>query len=155
MKKNICILLFVLAIFSVKSFAQSAGTEGKDFWVTFLSADHLDGDDKKITLSLSISASKNCEVTIENPYTGYSISRRVTANQLFQEQLYNGTAKNSNNDKVGCYTVINTEQALNTAVHITSTENISVYASNFKDKSFDATNVLPTTALTDNYIVQT
>ncbi|MBR1564648.1 MAG: T9SS type A sorting domain-containing protein [Paludibacteraceae bacterium] len=154
MKRYICVVCCVLALVSAKTFAQSAGTEGKDFWVTFLSADRLDEDDKKITLSLSISTTKDCQVTLENPYTGYNLSRRVTANQLFTENLYSGTAKNTNADKAGCYTIVS-EQPLNTAIHITSTENISVYASNFKDKSFDATNVLPTTALTDNYLIQT
>ena len=154
MKRYICIVCCIFAFAAGKVFAQSAGTEGKDFWVTFPSADHLDGDDKKITLGLTISSAHDCTVTIENPYTGYNQRRRLTANQLIREDLYNGTAKNANNDRTGCYTIV-PEQPLNTAVHITSDANISVYASNYKDKSFDATNVLPTTALTDHYLVQT
>lgn len=155
MKRYIFVFTFLIAIYAGKAFAQSAGTEGTDFWVTFLSADRLDGDDKKITLSLSLSSTQPCEVTIENPYTQQRIQRQITAtNPLSTAQLYNGTAKNTNNDKFGCYTIL-PEQPINTAVHITSTANISVYASNYKEKSFDATNVLPTTALTDAYMIQT
>lgn len=130
-------------------------TEGKDFWVTFLKADSYDGDDKSIELSLTISAKEACEVTIENAYSGYSKQISLAAGELRDELLYTGTAKAgaSNSDKVKCYSFQN-EKVDTTAIHITSTANISLFASNWKSKSFDATNVLPTKALLDDYYIQ-
>ncbi len=131
-------------------------TEGKDFWLTFLRADALDGDDKSITLSLIISAQEDCEVTIANPYSGYTQAVPVIANEIKEVVLYTGTAKvaSRQNDKVVCYSFFN-EVVDTSAVHVTSTANISLFASNFKSKSFDATNILPTASLLDDYMIQT
>lgn len=130
-------------------------TEGKDFWVTFLKTDSYDGDDKPIELSLSISAKQACSVTIENAYSKYSKTITLAAGELHEELLYTGTAKSAatNNDAVKCYS-INNEKVDTTAVHVTSTAPISLFASNWKSKSFDATNVLPTPSLLDEYYIQ-
>ena len=130
-------------------------TEGSDFWVTFLKADAYDGDDKPIELSLTISAKTACDVTIENAYSGYSKTITLAAGELRDVLLYTGTAKEgaSTKDAVKCYSFHN-EKRDTTAIHVTSTEDISLFASNWKSKSFDATNVLPTKALLDEYYIQ-
>ncbi len=131
-------------------------TEGKDFWVTFLKADSYDSDDKPIELSLTISAQKACQVTIENPYSGYTRTITLTDDDLQEVQLYRGTAQQPAaraNDAVKCYS-FNSEKVDTTAVHVTATEDISLFASNWKDKSFDATNILPTDILQDYYMIQ-
>ncbi len=135
--------------------ADGQSTEGKDFWVTFLKADSYDGDDKPIELSLSISAKEACDVTIENKYSGFSKTISLAANELHEEPLYTGTAKAaaSTNDVVKCYSIHN-EVIDTTAIHVTSTGTISLFASNWKSKSFDATNVLPTPSLLDEYYIQ-
>lgn len=133
-------------------------TEGTDFWVTFLRADSHDGDDKKITLSVSISAREACDVTLENIRSGYKEEVHLNANELKEVQLYYGTARVDKNPRQSdtkiCYTYLS-ERIDSSAIHVTATANISLFASNHKDKSFDATNVLPTTALNDEYVIQT
>lgn len=133
-------------------------TEGKDFWVTFMQADQ--DPNNSLVLSLSIAAREDCQVTICNPYTGYSEVVSVSANQLQQVELYNGDvlryyarASMSTTGKV-CYAVYS-EQSDTCALHITATKNISLFATNYKKATFDATNVLPTAVLGDEYYVQT
>lgn len=133
-------------------------TEGKDFWVTFMQADQDPNND--LTLSLSISSREDCQVTISNPFTGYSQNVTVTAGEMKLVELYSGNvlANNARNamttsGKV-CYAV-NSEQVDTCALHVTSTANISLFATNYKKATFDATNVLPTASLLDEYVIQT
>ncbi len=149
----------LLLIVSSSLFAQNAlvdgqSTEGKDFWVTFLQADAENSKD--MTLSLTISAQEACEVYFQNEYSGYLDSIHIDANSIAEVELYKGTAQSSarNRDKVVCYS-FNYNMADTSAVHVWSTANISLFASNYKDKSFDATNVLPTPSLLDEYYIQT
>lgn len=137
---------------------EGQSTEGKDFWVTFLKADQ-DANNNG-ALQLSISAREDCQVTIENPYTNYTEQVDITANQMQLITLYKGTVKAANarsamttSGKV-CYSV-NSEQADTCALHVTANKNISLFATNYKYATFDATNVLPTASLLDEYIVQT
>lgn len=85
-------------------------TEGTDFWVTFLRADSHDGDDKKITLSVSISAREACDVTLENIRSGYKEEVHLNANELKEVQLYYGTARVDKNPRQSdtkiCYTYL-------------------------------------------------
>jgi len=149
---------------------EGQSTEGTDFWVTFLQADHRDDDDKDIILSLTVSSRSNCEVTITNPFfkgkavavyvDGVALSGAVfpfnvsiVANQATEIQLYQGTAQSTNSDNEFCYTR-RSEQVDSTALHVTSTAPISLFASNYKEASFDAANVLPKTALQTDYLIQ-
>ena len=129
----LCCLL-VMPVMSTRAAVVDEGqsTEGKDFWVTFLKADSYDKDDKSIELSLSISAKEACEVTIENTYSGYSKTISLAAGELREETLYTGTAQAgaSNNDAVKCYS-IHSEVIDTTAIHVTSTGTISLFASNW------------------------
>ena len=133
-------------------------TEGKDFWVTFMQADQDPNND--LTLSLSISSREDCQVVISNPFTSYSDTFNVTANEMLPVELYNGNVLVNNarstmatTGKV-CYAV-NSEQIDTCALHVTATANISLFATNYKKATFDATNVLPTPSLLDEYIIQT
>lgn len=150
-----CLALMPFVGTKADTVVDGQSTEGKDFWVTFLKADSYDGDDKPIELSLSISAKEACDVTIENKYSGFSKTISLAANELHEEPLYTGTAKAaaSTTDVVKCYSIHN-EVIDTTAIHVTSTGTISLFASNWKSKSFDATNVLPTPSLLDEYYIQ-
>lgn len=163
MKKQLyCAFLFCIAALPVMTLsAQTSGgqsTEGKDFWVTFLQADQ--DPNNTLKLSLSISSRSDCEVTIENPYTGYAEKVQVNAGGLEIVNLYEGNVLTQNarsamatTGKV-CYAV-NSEQADTCALHVTSTADISLFATNYKKATFDATNVLPTSSLLDSYVIQT
>ncbi len=133
-------------------------TEGTDFWVTFMQADQ--DPNNELVLQLSISSRKDCEVTIANPYTSYEekVSVKAGATQLVNLYTgnvlaYNARTAMAETGKV-CYAV-NSEQVDTCALHVTASENISLFATNYKKATFDATNVLPTTSLLDEYIIQT
>lgn len=162
-----CLLLVPFAGSYADVVVDGQSTEGKDFWVTFLQADQLQSSKgdwegtnyNTLVLSLSISARENCKVTIENPYTGYTETVDVTANQMKLVDLYKGHPVCSNartamqsTGKV-CYAV-NSEQVDTCALHVTSDANISLFATNYKKATFDATNVIPTPSLLDEYVVQ-
>lgn len=142
--KRLSIILSLFAAIVCSTGVAYAGatpsTEGQDFWVTFLRA----ADDQPTQLKLTISAKLACTVVIENTSTGFRRQQNVGANSS-TEIIMNRT---------DCYSSTN-EQATYTALHVTATEDISLFAGNYRDKSFDATNVLPTEALLDDYIVQT
>ena len=133
-------------------------TEGRDFWVTFLQADQ--DPNNTLVLSLSISSRTDCQVTISNPYTNYQQIVDVTAGSLQIVKIYEGNVLSSNArtamqaDGHVCYAV-NSEIADTCALHVTATADISLFATNYKKATFDATNVLPTASLLDNYLVQT
>ena len=165
MKKQLFnILLCCLAVLPLgRTMAQSTvvdgqSTEGKDFWVTFMQADQDPNND--LTLSLSISSREDCQVTITNPFTGYSENVNVTANQMKLVELYSGNVLVGNarsameSSKKTCYAVYS-EKVDTCALHVTATKNIALFATNYKRATFDATNVLPTASLLDEYVIQT
>lgn len=166
MKKKIFYLLFFSSLLCFGSIAEAnaqssngQSTEGKDFWVTFLQADQ--DSNNTLTLSLSISSREDCDVVIENPYTGYRESTHVTAGTLNQTNIYadgsviasSARQEMARTGKV-CYAVFS-EKADTCALHVTATADISLFATNYKRATFDATNVIPTTSLQDSYMVQT
>lgn len=151
--------LFVVALLLLLPFLVFAQTtEGTDFWVTFLQADQ--DDNNGLDLSLTISSRYNCTVTISNPFTSYTQNVSVTANQKEEISIYSGTVltdgARSNQLSTGkrCYATLS-EQIDSCALHVVSDQPISLFASSYKKATFDATNVLPTVSLQDDYIVQT
>ena len=142
-------------------------TEGKDFWVTFMQADQhtskdgdWDGSYNTLTLSLSISSREDCQVTVRNPYTQWDTTLNVTANDMKLLEVYKGSPLCSDarsamqSDGNVCYAT-NSETVDTCALQVTATKNISLFATNYKKATFDATNVLPTASLKDEYIIQT
>lgn len=142
-------LFFALA---VPAWGQSTpSTEGRDFWVTFLQAQQ-----NPTELILTISAKNACSVTVENTNANYSTTFTVDANS--STVLSTATAPQTATPRrplqiANCYSTSN-EQATYTALHVTATEDISLFAGNYISKTFDAANVLPTPALLDDYIIQ-
>lgn len=136
--------LLLVALFlgtTLLAWGQAApSTEGNDFWVTFLRAN---GDSPE-ELKLTISAPEACTVRIENTETGYSTDVDVEANSSTELVM----------NREDCYSS-NSETITNTALHVKSSKNISLFAGNYREKSFDATIVLPTSTLLNDYIVQT
>ena len=143
---------------------EGQSTEGKDFWVTFMQADqndHSDASDKAITLALTVSAKEDCKVTFTNPITQEKIDTTLTAGSIAEVPFYTGdggdaarTRTDAKKARVTCYTIY-PDSADHSAIHVESTGTISLFASNRREKSFDATNVLPTPSLLDEYLIQT
>ena len=153
-----CLMVVPFARAYADTVVEGQSTEGKDFWVTFMQADQ--DPNNTLVLSLSISSREDCQVTISNPFTSYSEVVNVTANQMKEVELYSGNVLVNNarpamqtTGKV-CYAV-NSEKVDTCALHVTSTANISLFATNYKKATFDATNVIPTASLLDEYVIQT
>jgi hypothetical protein len=94
-------------------------------------------------LSLMISAKKACTGTISNPNTGWSVPFSISAGGLVKIIVDPNHCYNENSDVIE-----------NRGLYVTSTDTISLFASNYENRSFDITNVLPVTSLADEYIVQ-
>lgn len=134
-------LLCTLWLCMATGWAQSPSTLGRDFWVSFMNS-HDEG--YGIETKLIVTGSDNCTGTVTNPRTGWSTSFTVTAGSITRVNIPLAQA----------YTT-RSGQVVNTGLHVTATDTISLYASNFTTCSFDVTNVLPTTALRDEYVLQT
>lgn len=162
-----CLALMPFVGTKADTVVDGQSTEGKDFWVTFLQADQKTSSSgdwagtkyNTLILSLSISSREDCQVTIENPFTNYSETVDVVANEMKLVEIYKGHPKVDEaraamaaSEKV-CYAV-NSEQIDTCALHVTSTANISLFATNYKKATFDATNVLPTKSLLKDYVIQ-
>ncbi|MCQ2311761.1 MAG: IgGFc-binding protein [Paludibacteraceae bacterium] len=136
------LLAILLPILSCQIMAQTPSTQGKDFWVTFLRT----ADNQPEELRLTFSTIQACQVTVTNPSTGYTYQTNLAAGSAQEVKIPQGNWGS-------CYSSTN-ETATNTALHVTSTADISLFAGNYRSKSFDATNVLPTASLLDDYLIQ-
>ena len=145
MKRSLTIICSIVVLLAcvVPTWAQTPSTEGRDFWVTFMRA----ADNSPTELKLTFTSRYNCIVTVENPSTGY---RQVL-------NLIPGLARELGSiPQADSYVGDNEAQVVsNKALHITANADISVFAGNYRDKSFDATNVLPSSACLDHYLIQT
>ena len=178
MKKQIrtLLLLAALASYGLPTLAQS--TQGTDFWVSsgiVCSSDNGQG----ITPYIAVSAEKACTVTITD-YQGNSVLQTNAGGTVLPNISVSagswtefGTKVNSN-PSAGPIQVylepakwypINTKEPakvgddlagkkFNYGLHITATENISVYVILSGASSMDASNILPVTALGSEYYVQ-
>ena len=129
-----CLLL--LAILPLT--AATPSTEGTEFWVTFL-CNYRDNPE----CSIIASARETATVTVENPRTNWQRTFTVYAGQVATYRLQNPQ----------CY-MTSSEIVDTKGLRVTSTAPISLYASNFEDATYDASIVLPTTALGKDYIIQ-
>ena len=151
--------LFSALFVVLPMFATAQTTEGTDFWVTFLQADQ-GGED--FSLNLAISSRYDCNVTISNPFTNYSeqvsIQKNTTKDILLDSSSSGADVSAARNRQRGtgkiCY-AFNSEKSDSCAIHVVADQPISLFASNYQYASFDATNILPTSSLQNDYIIQT
>ncbi len=136
MRKILYILLLMLACAS--AFAAKPSTEGTEFWVTFMKNYY-----KSTDLKLIASARENATIQVVNPKTNWSQSFSVKAGEVAYLTIPNNQAYMTSEEVVD-----------NKGLLVTSSSPISLYASNFIESTFDATIVLPTTALGKDYIIQ-
>ena len=154
MKKQLKSLLLIALFAGMAAPAWSQATpstEGRDFWVTFLQAQTNSPE-----LILTISAKEACTVTIENTNNNFSTTFNVTDNSsttISTAEAPNNATPRRTLRANDCYSITN-ETPTYTALHVTSTKDISLFAGNYISKTFDAANILPTPALLDDYIVQ-
>lgn len=127
-------LLFILALIlplSALPQCQSRPMMGTDFWVTFCSnANRGVGD-----YFFYVIAPRQCVVTVANGFDNNPMLFSV--------------------DTVPAESLVCIPLPHYFVFHVTSTDSITLYASNFTEASWDITTVLPTHALRKHYIVQT
>lgn len=146
MKKQLyCAFLFCIAALSAMPLSAQTSdgqsTEGKDFWVTLMRSDA----DSPTELSLRFSTKQSATIRIQNPYTGFDTTLVLGTNELGTLVL----------NRADCYVgTAEAEVVSQRAIHVTATENISLIAANYRDKSFDVAAILPTSSLKDEYRIQ-
>ncbi|GBU08825.1 hypothetical protein AwDysgo_21560 [Bacteroidales bacterium] len=130
--KALCVLALILT-YSISASSQSQNTtQGKDFWLAF-----GNNYDNGPSLQIRIVAPQATTVTL-NFTSGNPVSFSLASGEVYTyvlsatqfQQASTVTSRQSNN-----------------SIHITSTQNISVFAISLQAHTTDATNVLPTNAL--------
>lgn len=146
-KTVITLLLITLAVSPIK--AQDISTQGKEFWLSYMHNGFKDHDQSIghwVKTQVLISAKRDCTGTISNP--------NGTWQQTFSVQADSITCINI--PDLQCYhDGGNYEQIDNKGIKIVATDTISVFSTNIAHVSFDASFVLPTESLGDDYIIQT
>ena len=139
MKKILFILLLVWPLWTMGQ----PTTEGQDFWVTwFVNAYNRNtGTTNNSQLALFVVGEQSATVTVTNPRTAYTRTVNHTAGAKTVIQLPSNSQ-------------IRSGQADTMGYHVTSTAPILLYASNYWKDSWDVCNVLPTSALGTEYLIQ-
>ena len=140
-RKLLCFCILAITIVSF-SFAQDATTQGRDFWFAFMNNNSTD----PTQTCLILSAEHACTVTVSNPNTGWSTSASIPAGGRIDLDIPLAQGYHSSTSDGGIY---------NVGCHLTATDVISAYTMNFRHASFDGGHLLPTSTLTDDYMVET
>ena len=135
--------LFIVLLVASNVFAQS--TVGTDFWVTFI-PNYTDDDVTTMPVEpdLVVAAKRSCEGSVIHPQSGWLARFAVDA----------GATTTINIPRELAYFENASDTILCNAFHVVCKDSISLYASNYREDSFDVSNVLPTNALGSSYIVQ-
>ena len=125
-------------------------TQGTEFWFTFMYQDnwyedYYPGQVDSSNLEIIISSQHNTIAVTTNPHTGWtrtdtikkdSLKRITIPREQGMCQMFEGSSEYK-------------------GIVVRTSNQSSVYASNYHHASFDATNILPKLALGKNYIIQT
>ena len=145
-------LVALFASYCIPSFGQ-ASTEGKEFWATLTIGDNNENK-KEFKPYIAISSKKACKVIITNPRTGYRKEKDVLANDWTTIKDIPLTEWYPSTDTDNSHDPNYSENPYDNGLLIQSDEDISVYVANRMKYSFDASNILPVTALGSEYITQ-
>jgi hypothetical protein len=141
MKTKLILLFLLLGASSL--LAQS--TVGTDFWVTFLP----NGDDEHsqwpMEPNLRITGEKPCSGTVTNPFTGWSVPFEITEGQT---AIINIPLEQA-------YVQDTSDCILETTLHVTASDSVSVFIGDYRRASFDVSCALPVSSLGSDYLVQT
>ena len=148
-------LLFACLFALPSAFSQDISTQGTEFWVSFMGNgfktrfDTWTGlpDFTWLRIQLIVSAKRDCNCTVKNPNTNYEQSFHVNANSTY---LFDDIPWDEAYMELEEY-----GQILSKGLCITADDTISVYCANIAEVSFDASYILPTPALGNEYIIQT
>ncbi|MDR2979505.1 MAG: gliding motility-associated C-terminal domain-containing protein [Bacteroidales bacterium] len=139
----ISLITFLLFAAFPASFAQSPSTQGVEFFVGFMKNGYRYCNGYSESTTLIASGKRACTVTVSNPNTGWNITQSVAPNAVTtidipEEESYH----------------IGSETVEYKGLVINATDTISLFFANEATNSFDASFVLPTSSLLDEYMVQ-
>ncbi len=135
------ILILLIGTGGLRSYSQ-VSTEGTDFWFGFLqNNDANQPSSLEIFITSRQAASGTITLMRDGTSQNFSVSPGVTYRYVVAESTNNPFAASGSGN------------VQNLGIHITSNENVSVYAFNKRRLSADATVILPTPTLGNNYIV--
>lgn len=143
-------LAFIALLFAcfTTAKAQNISTQGKEFWVSFMTNGFRTNTDfvpAWVKTQVLVSAKRNCSGTISNPNTGWSQDFTVRAGNITKIEIP---------ENIAYHDVNHNESVQPRGLKIVTTDTTSVYCTNIANNSFDASYVLPIHALADDYLVQ-
>lgn len=137
---RLCTLMALLLIltggFSSARAQIVTSTEGTDFWLSF-----AEGGFQAGSLKVFVTSKVSTSGTIESAEYGFSQTFTVGANQAITIDLPVGLT-NSNPETID-----------SASVRVTTNDPVAVYAMNVQNATTDASRVLPTSALSDEYMI--
>ncbi len=155
MKKRLFIYFALLLMIMPMSVFAAAGTEGREFWIalTIASAPEDKGTSLETFICFS-SKSRKGTFTVTNPQTNFVQTYQIPTGtgwlkitDIPTSAGYPYTAGETQQQKASGKT-------FSTGLQLTSTEDVSVFAAIRYEYAFDASNILPITALQSEYIIQ-
>ena len=143
-------LAFIALLFAcfTTAKAQNISTQGKEFWVSFMTNGFRTNTDfvpAWVKTQVLVSAKRNCSGTISNPNTGWSQDFTVRAGNITKIEIP---------ENIAYHDVNHNESVQPRGLKIVTTDTTSVYCTNIANNSFDASYVLPIHALADDYLIQ-
>ena len=144
----VCIVMLTAFLPSPTRAQCSNTTQGKDFWFMF-----MDNYDNSVTLSLIVTAAKtilddgtwvNVQVYISNPTKKWGKMLQVPLGGSEVIEIPKSYAVSS---------TVNSKTYF--GFHVEANVEVSLYASNFNDATFDIATIYPTSTLDTEYVVQT
>ncbi|MBO4599375.1 MAG: gliding motility-associated C-terminal domain-containing protein [Bacteroidales bacterium] len=135
MRRLLAIITLLLILPNI-GWGQVLTTSGRDFWVAF-PINHSGG-----TMSLIISGNEAATGLVTDRLGSWSQSFTVTPGQV------------TTVDIPYTFEFPTAETVRDNGLHVTTTKDVSLYASNYSYASYDITNVLPTNALQSRYVLQ-
>ncbi len=140
--RRIYLFLICMLLLSGGVSGQALTTMGTDFWFAFTSG--VSG--QWGTLSVTVTGSRACTGTLVRMLDGREWHFEVPAHGSTSIDL-----TNTQNPMENMFSATLSRKTF----HLTTSDTVSVYTSNFYQASFDASYVLPTAVLRDEYMVQT
>ena len=144
--KKAILLLLLSGLVLPEAFAQNTSTQGKEFWLSFMHngyKDHTLGG--WVINQVLISAKRDCSGTVTNPLTGWEETFSVRANNITTIEIPQQQGYHDGNTY---------ETIAQKGIKVAATDTISVFCTNIAYVSFDASFVLPTESLGDEYVIQ-
>lgn len=141
-------LLFALLILSATAVAQNISTQGKTFWLSFMTngfRTNTNWGPEWVKTQVLISAKRDCTGTISSPRSGWREDFSVRAGNITTIEVP---------EEIAYHDDQHNESIQDKGLLIVTSDTTSVYCTNIANNSFDASYILPIQALADEYIIQ-